>query len=115
MGGKDGARFGARLFALNLRLAELDQETHRTRVQVLHLEARVEAARLAHLLGDTAPEDLAALRPELERSRDALERQESLLASVRKNQAEARVEYALHRIRERRIARSRSEPEDPAP
>ncbi len=100
----DGARLGSRLFALNLRLAELDEEARRTRMEVVRLAARLDDARLARILETEGPGDPDQLAPELERLGSALARQEALIARVKKSQADARVAYSLHRIRERRRA-----------
>jgi hypothetical protein len=93
-------RLHARLFAINLRLAELDHELQRTQVRVNSLESQLEDARLAQLMGQEAG-DPSELAPELERSRGALESQQEMVAMVRHNQWKARVAYTVARARER--------------
>lgn len=95
-------RLGARLLALNLRLEELDRELHQTRVRTLQLEARVDDARLAHLLGEQT-ESMAHLGSELERLHQELESGQALLDRLRDSQRQARIDYSLARMRLRRV------------
>jgi len=101
---KDSDRLHTRLFAINLRLAELNQEKERTQIRVHHLESALADAQLARLMGEEAgnPSDLGT---ELERSRGNLESQREVVARVKASQWKARVEYMLVRAKERRDAR----------
>jgi hypothetical protein len=98
---KESDRMRTRLLAINLRLAELDHELQRTQVRVQQLESQLEDARLARLVGGEAG-DPAEIGPELERSRGSLERQQELVNSVKANQMDARKEWAVARMKERR-------------
>jgi hypothetical protein len=100
---RESRRCGARLFALDLRLEELAREVRTAQVRVHHLEAALEDARLSGLFGE-ASGDAGALEPELERSRGRLESWLRLLDQVRASRRQARVDYALSRLRERRAA-----------
>src|SRR3954468_8384951 len=104
---KDSDRLRTRLFAIDLRLAELTHEMERTVMRVHHLESALEDHRLARLMGE-AGEDAAALGTELERSRGSLESQREFIAQVKKSQWKARVEYTLVRAKERRDERERA-------
>ena len=103
---KDSDRLSTRLFAISLRLAELDQEMHRTQIRVHHLESQLEDAQLARLMGEEAG-DLVEINSELARSQGSLESQRELVATVKKSQWKARVEYSLVRAKERRDERER--------
>jgi hypothetical protein len=102
---KDSDRLHTRLFAINLRLAELNQEMERTQIRVHHLESALADAQLARLMGEEAgsPSELGT---ELERSRGNLESQREVVARVKASQWKARVEYMLVRAKERRDARA---------
>jgi len=100
----ESRRCGVRLFALDLRLEELNQEVRRAEVRVHQLEAALDDARLSGLFG-AAVGDARELEPELERSRGSLEARRELLEQVRASRRQARVDYALSRLRERRAAR----------
>ncbi len=101
---RDTHRLGARMLAINIRLAELDHELQRTQVRVHHLEAQLEDARLARMVGEDAgnPEEIV---PELEQSRDKLENQRSFISGVRANLRQARADYMMARVAERREER----------
>ena len=101
----DVDRARTRLFAINLRLAELDGEMRRTQARVHHLESQLEDARLAHLMGDRAAGDPETIGPELERSRGSLESQQAVVERVKKSQWKARVEYTMLRAQQHRAAR----------
>jgi hypothetical protein len=107
---KESDRMRTRLLAINLRLAELDHELRRTQVRVQQLESRLEDARLARLVGEDAG-DPAEIGPELERSRGSLERQQELVNSVKANQMDARKEWAVARMKERREERAAADAE----
>lgn len=102
---KDSDRLHTRLFAINLRLAELNQEMERTQIRVHHLESALADAQLARLMGEEAgnPSELGT---ELERSKGNLESQREVVARVKASQWKARVEYMLVRAKERRDARA---------
>ncbi|MCC2672645.1 MAG: hypothetical protein K0Q72_5117, partial [Armatimonadetes bacterium] len=97
---KDSDRLGAKLYAINMRVAELDHEVQRAQVRVSHLEAQLEDARLAQLMGQRAG-DPAEIAPELERSRGSLESQREYLDLVKKNQWKARVHLTVTQAKER--------------
>jgi hypothetical protein len=103
---KDSDRLRTRLFAIEMRLAELDHEMRKTQIRVHQLESEVGDARLAHLLGEDAGTP-AELGPELQRSRDSLETQRELIETVKKSRWKARVELTLERVKERRDERER--------
>jgi predicted nucleic acid-binding Zn-ribbon protein len=96
----DTVQSGARLLALNFRLAELNQEMEQTQLRVRKLEAQLEDARLASMMGEDAGNP-AELRPELERSRDQLASQQEFIQQVKHHQWTARVAYSVARINER--------------
>ena len=104
---RDSDRMRTRLLALDLRLAELDQERHQTQVRVNHLEAALEDARLAQLVGGDEAGDPAELGPELERRRGELEHRSEEVARIRKLRQTARVQCVTQRLRERREDRER--------
>ena len=110
---KESDRLRSRVLAIDLRLAELDQELRRTQVRVNHLEAELENARLAGLLGDSAgnPDELG---PELEKSRGRLESQQELIEQVKQSLWKARVAYTLTQATERRTERESQEQEEQA-
>ena len=99
MGSGDLERIKSKLFALNLRYAEVDQELCDTRVHATRLEAQLEAARFASLMGDDAS-NLAELRPALEHVRGQLDRQEQLLQRIQSSRWETRLRYILARREE---------------
>ncbi len=98
---RESDRLSTRLLALDIRLHELNSELARAQIRVRQLEATFEDARLASLLGESAG-SVAELGPELERSRQELEAQRELVASVTETRWKARVQHALVRSRERR-------------
>ena len=104
---RESDRIRNRLMALDLRIAELDQERHQTQVRVHHLEAALEDARLAHLVGGDEAGDPAELGPELERRRGELEHRSEEVARIRKLRQTARVQCVTQRLRERREDRQR--------
>ena len=103
---KDSDRLKTRLFALHLRLSELDHEMRQTQIRVRHLESQLEDAQLAKLMGQEAGNP-AEISPELERSRGSLESQQEVIERVKKIQWKARGEYMLLRAKERREDRER--------
>ena len=103
-------RLQTRLLAIDIRLFELNREMERTQIQVHHLEAQLEDARLAHMIGDNAG-DAAEIGSALESSRGSLESQRALIDSVKKNQWKARVDYTMARVKERRDERARQDAE----
>jgi uncharacterized membrane protein YccC len=97
---KDSDRLGAKLYAINMRVAELDHELQRAKVRVSHLESELENARLARLMGEQAG-DPAEIGPELERSRGSLESQREHLDQVKQSQWKARVHLTVAQMKER--------------
>jgi hypothetical protein len=96
MAANDIDRIKTKLFALNLRLAEVSSEVAATKARVFHLEKQLEDARLAALLGEAAgsAEEIA---PELERHRGKLEDGERLQERIQHSQWETRVRYMIAR------------------
>ena len=88
-------RLGTRLLALNLRHAELDQKVRQSEVQLLRLQAHLDDARLARLLGEKA--DSQDVRPEVEKVRTELDIQKELLAEIVKSRQDAQVAYSAAR------------------
>lgn len=101
---KDSDRLRARLYAINLRVQELEEECSQAQTRVSHLEAQLENARLAQLVGGEAG-DPGEIAPELELSRGRLEGRQELLDTVKKSQWKARVAYTVQQARERQAAR----------
>jgi hypothetical protein len=99
MGSGDLERIKSKLFALNLRYAEVDQELSATRVRASHLEAQLENARLASLMGDDAGNP-AEIGPALELVRDELDTQQKLLERIQSSRWETRLRYILARREE---------------
>jgi len=103
---KQSDRLRTRLFAIDLRLAELDDELRRTQLQVHQLQSRLEDAKMARLMGEEAG-DPAELGPELERSRARLEGQAQFIAEVKKRQRSARGDVVMQLVKERHEANRR--------
>jgi multidrug resistance efflux pump len=101
MAWSDTERLRTKLYALNMRLAELNHEMERTQLQVHQLEATLEDAQLASLFGEDAggPD---RLQPQLTASRTQLEDQKALIERVKRSQWKTRVEFVLHRQAEER-------------
>lgn len=99
MGSPDLERLRSKLFALNLRYAEVDHELCATRVRASRLEAQLEDARLASLLGDDSGQ-LAEIGPALEQIRGVLDTQERLLQRIQDSRWETRLRYLLLRREE---------------
>jgi len=106
MATSDSARAGARLYAINLRLNELSHEMQQTQIRVHHLEAQLEDARLANMVGGEAG-DPSTITTELEASRGSLETQQELIDSVKRSQWNARVQYTVAQAKERSEAKAR--------
>jgi hypothetical protein len=111
MEANDQARLSAKLYAIDFRVAELDYEMQRTKVRVLQLEARLEDARLAQLMGGEEAGDPAEIGPELERSRGSLESQQELLDQVKKSQWKTRVHLTALKAKARLDQSQREEAE----
>lgn len=109
---KDSDRLKAKLFAINMRVQELEQECSQAQTRVSHLEAQLEDARLAQLVGGEAG-DPGEIGPELERSRGRLEGRQELLDTVKKSQWKARVAYTFQQAKERQAERKQKEAEQP--
>jgi hypothetical protein len=97
-------RLRTRLLAIDIRLAELDQEMKQAQVRVHQLESQLDDAKLAKLMGDEAGSP-AELAPELERTRGVVEQKREFIEGVKKRQWKARVDLSIAQIRERRAAR----------
>jgi chromosome segregation ATPase len=96
MGSPDLERIKSKLFALNLRYDEVDRELSAKRARASRLQAQLEDARLASLLGDDAG-DPAELGPELESLRGELDTQQQLLERIQHSRWETRLRYILAR------------------
>jgi predicted ATPase len=96
MGSPDLERIKSKLFALNLRYDEVDRELSAKRARASRLQAQLEDARLASLLGDSAG-DPAELAPELESLRGELDTQQQLLERIQHSRWETRLRYILAR------------------
>jgi predicted ATPase len=96
MGSPDLERIKSKLFALNLRYDEVDRELSAKRARASRLQAQLEDARLASLLGDHAG-DPAELGPELESLRGELDSQQQLLERIQHSRWETRLRYILAR------------------
>ena len=107
---KDSDRMKARLYALNMRLGELDSERHRTQVHVNQLESALEDARLAKMMGEDAG-DPEEIEPELKRTRGNLEEQQEVVTRVRKLRSRVFCQAVAQRVKERREERERAESE----
>src|SRR5207302_4214926 len=92
-------RIKSKLFALNLRYDEVDGELAVKRARASRLQAQLEDARLASLLGDNAG-DPAELGPELEHLRGELDTQQQLLERIQNSRWETRLRYILARREE---------------
>ena len=110
---KDSDRLRTRLFAIDLRLAELDDELRRTQLQVHHLQSQLEDAKMARLMGEDAG-DPGEIGPELERSRARLESQTQFIAEVKKRRRSARGDVMMQLVKERREASRRQQSEETA-
>lgn len=97
----DTDRLRTRLFAIEMRLQELDAEVRHTQLRVHQLESALGDAQLAGLVGGEGQPVAAEIGPELEASRGALERQQELLAQVTHNRWKARVAYSVSQMKER--------------
>lgn len=95
----DSDRLNARLFAINLRLAELDREMQQTQIRVSHLEGELENARLASIIGEDAG-DARQIGTDLARARGSLETQRAYLEQVKGSRVEVRKAWAKARILE---------------
>jgi len=111
MGSGDLERIESKLFALNLRHDEVDRELSDTRVQATRLEAQLEEARFASLMGDEAGKRAAEIGPALEHVRGQLDRQQQLLQRIQSSRWETRLRYILARREEiqQHVARRRAE------
>jgi hypothetical protein len=110
MGSGDLERLRSKLYALNLRYNEVDQELSAKRVRAHQLEAQLEDARLASLLGDNAGNP-AEIRPALELLRGELDTQQQLLERIQSSRWETRLRYLIARREEieRHVNRRRAE------
>jgi hypothetical protein len=99
MGSGDLVRIKSKLFALNLRYAEVDQELSMTRARYTQLEAQLENARLASLMGDDAGNP-AEIGPALEHVRGQLDNQQRLLKQIQDSRWETRLRYMIARREE---------------
>jgi hypothetical protein len=85
-----------KLFALNMRVAEVRNEVAAAQARVTRLEKQLEDARLAALLGENAG-DPAEIGPQLESCRSELADHQQLLRTIRSLQWETRLRYLLAR------------------
>lgn len=92
----DIERIKNKLFALNMRVAEVRNEVAAAQAQVTRLEQQLEDARLAALLGEDAGNP-SEIGPELEDCRSRLADSQKLLRTIRSLQWETRLRYLLAR------------------
>jgi predicted nucleic acid-binding Zn-ribbon protein len=85
-----------KLFALNMRVAEVRNEVAAAQARVTRLEKQLEDARLAALLGEHAG-DPAEISPQLETCKTELADHQQLLRTIRSLQWETRLRYLLAR------------------
>jgi hypothetical protein len=89
-------RIKSKLFALNMRLAEVNSEVAAVQARVFLLEKALEDARLAQLMGEECG-IVAEISPELEHHRGTLEERQRLLKRIQHSQWETRVRYMIAR------------------
>src|SRR5687767_1469083 len=94
MSSGDIERMETKLFALNLRIAEVRATVASAQARVTHLEEELQNCRLASLLGEEAG-DPSEIRPKLETARTELTEHEQLLRRIRTSQWETRLKYLL--------------------
>jgi hypothetical protein len=114
MAGSDMDRIKSKLFALNMRLAEVNSEVAAAKARVFHLEKQLEDARLAALLGEEAGSP-AEIGPQLEHSRVQLEDGQRLQQRIQHSQWETRIRYMIARRLQMQAAKeaaARRESED---
>jgi hypothetical protein len=96
MAGSDMDRIKSKLFALNLRLAEVNSEVAAAHTRVVRLEKQLEDARLAALLGEEAGSP-SEIGPELEIHRSKLADGQRLQERIQHSQWETRIRYMIAR------------------
>ena len=96
MAGSDMDRIKSKLFALNMRLAEVNHEVAAVRARVVSLEKQLEDARLAALLGEEAGSP-SEIGPELEAHRGKLADTQRLMERIQHSQWETRIRYMIAR------------------
>jgi hypothetical protein len=96
MAGSDMDRIKSKLFALNLRLAEVNSEVAAAQARVVRLEKQLEDARLAALLGEEAGSP-SEIGPELELHRGKLADGQRLMERIQHSQWETRIRYMIAR------------------
>lgn len=106
---RESDRLKARLFAIDMRVQELEYLCRQDLMRVSDLEGRLDDARLAQAVGGEAG-DSGTIGPELERTRGSLASHQEMLVSVKKSQWKARVAYTMEQARER-IAAKQAESE----
>lgn len=106
---RESDRLKARLFAIDMRVQELEHQCRQDLMRVSQLEGQLEDARLAQAVGGDAG-DPSSLGPELERSRGNLAGHQEMLETVKKSQWKARVAYTMQQAKER-IAAKQAEAE----
>jgi hypothetical protein len=92
----DIERIKTKLYALNMRVAEVRNEVATAQAKVARLEQMLEDARLAALLGEDAGNP-SEITPELETCRTELAGHQQLLRTIRSLQWETRLRYLLAR------------------
>ena len=99
MAAGDIERIKTKLYALNMRLEEVNSEVVAAQARVSRLEQQLEDAKLAALLGEEAGNP-SEIGPELETRRSELADQQQLLRRIRSSQWETRLRYLLARRKE---------------
>jgi hypothetical protein len=100
----DIERIKTKLFALNMRAAEVNHDVAAAQARVVRLEQQLEDAKLASILGEEAG-DPSEIRPRLETLRTELAQSEQLLRSIRSSQWETRLRYLIARQQEIQAAK----------
>jgi chromosome segregation ATPase len=111
MAAGDIERIKTKLYALNMRLEEVNSEVVAAQARVSRLEQQLEDAKLAHLLGEEAGNP-SEIGPQLETSRSELADHQQLLRRIRSSQWETRLRYLLARRKE--IQAEQAEQAEPA-
>jgi hypothetical protein len=102
---KEIEQLKTRLFALGMRLGEVEHELGAIQTQLIRLERASSDARLAHALGDASGEAIAELRPQIAAAQKRLEEHEGLHRRLKRSQWEARTQHAVLVMQERRRQR----------
>lgn len=95
----DIERIKTKLFALNMRAAEVNSDVVTAQVRLTRLEQQLEDAKLAALLGEEAGNP-SEIGPQVESLRSELANHQQLLRRIHSSQWETRLRYLLARRKE---------------